>query len=329
MGFCYRAVLIVGHFSTTYDELAYPKAQSKRRIAKFHRQTLRRAHREGVLFNRAVLIVGRFSTTYNKSKHMTLEEIKAAVEVGKTVYWNHPHLVTNDDGHWLVKRTDDIGYHSLEHGNGSLSGDPEDYRIGEPTPKKEAKTVKVKAGLTFNSVELMRVENAHESVPDAWWCSGVDVVGWRAHSTEFILEQLIETPVKQASDFNPAAIITAARESQEAAARAEAKAQTKKNHELVDLFAPVLRFWDGIAGFPVVKFAVLGTLRDNLIQRNSTILQLRGCQSGDRITLEAKNCSFPHILYTDQHTTNLVLDADEAIEALAKYAIQAGVQEPK
>lgn len=260
---------------------------------------------------------------------MTLEEIKAAVEAGKTVYWNHPHPVTNDDGHWIMQRTDGIGYYSLEHGDGSLSGNPEDYRIGEPTPKKEAKTVKVKVGMAFSSPQLMRVEDVHTAMPDTWWCSGAAGVGWQAHSTEFILERLIETPVKQASDLSPAAIITAARESQEAAARAEAKAQTKKNHELVDLFAPVLRFWDGIAGFPVVKFAVQGTMRDNLTQRNSTILQLRGCK-GDRFTLEAKHvCSRPYILYTDQHTTNLVLDVDEAIEALAKYALQMGVQEPR
>lgn len=65
---------------------------------------------------------------------MTLEEIKAAVNTGKTVCWsNYGYVVVHDQvGQWLIKFTPNNHCISLTHQDGvTMNGKPEDFFIKE------------------------------------------------------------------------------------------------------------------------------------------------------------------------------------------------------
>jgi hypothetical protein len=63
---------------------------------------------------------------------MTLEEIKAAVEAGKTVHWvNENYVVMKDSiGHWMVHCPRNDHYIGLTHRDGvTMNGEPSEFYI--------------------------------------------------------------------------------------------------------------------------------------------------------------------------------------------------------
>lgn len=70
---------------------------------------------------------------------MTLEEIKTAVESGKTVHWASPFYVVVKDriGQWLIKCTANgycIGLTHLD--NVTMNGKPEQFFVAQPLEAK-------------------------------------------------------------------------------------------------------------------------------------------------------------------------------------------------
>ena len=64
---------------------------------------------------------------------MNLEEIKAAVEAGKTVHWSNTLYVVIKDsiGQWLIKCTDNDHCVGLTHRDGvTMNGKPEEFFLG-------------------------------------------------------------------------------------------------------------------------------------------------------------------------------------------------------
>lgn len=67
---------------------------------------------------------------------MNLQEIKAAVESGKTVHWSNSLYVVVKDriGQWFVKCTSNNHHIGLTHTDGvTMNGKPEEFYIAETT----------------------------------------------------------------------------------------------------------------------------------------------------------------------------------------------------
>jgi hypothetical protein len=70
---------------------------------------------------------------------MTLDQIKAAVESGKTVCWSNDgyRVIKDSIGQWLVHYTPTNNYWGLTHQDGTtVNGKPHEFFIKEPVMKR-------------------------------------------------------------------------------------------------------------------------------------------------------------------------------------------------
>jgi hypothetical protein len=94
---------------------------------------------------------------------MTLNQIKEAVEAGKTVYWVNPayRVIKDNIDQWLIHCTFNNHYWGLTHRDGvTMNEKPEDFHVLEPKEYtvEVVEQVLYKVAVTANNVEEARAE---------------------------------------------------------------------------------------------------------------------------------------------------------------------------